>query len=400
LTLANALVTLNFTMWGIMTERFKTGLILVVATVTLCLAWFILPHFSFVVFVACASAAGLFVLCRDAWRQVHRVDPPPPRPRAVAQARGRRFRGAEARAQRRGEVLHPAATVTLSDERATAGVDDVFASLDRELVGLFPVKKKVEEVAALLLVDRVRQRFGLTAPRPNLHMCFTGEPGTGKTTVALRMADLLHRLGYLESGHLVHAMRNDLVGEFIGQTAPKTRRILDRAMGGVLFIDEAYYLYRASDSKDYGQECIDILLQVMENDRDKLVVILAGYKDRMDEFFECNPGMSSRIAHHIDFAPYQLDELMAIGQAMLGQASYYLSDQAEAVFREYLAFQMGQPRFANARSVRNELERARLRHAHRLAANPQLSRSRDDLMRLEPLDILTSPVFSLSAIDE
>jgi probable Rubsico expression protein CbbX len=400
LTLANALVTLNFTMWGITTERFKTGLILVVATVTLCLAWFFLPHFSFVVFVACVSAAGLFMLCRDAWRQVHRVDPPPPQPRAVARARGRRFRGAEARAQRRGEVLHPAATVTLSDERAAAGVDDVFADLDRELVGLLPVKKKVEEIAALLLVDRVRQRFGLTAPRPNLHMCFTGEPGTGKTTVALRMADLLHRLGYLESGHLVHAMRNDLVGEFIGHTAPKTRRVLDRAMGGVLFIDEAYYLYRASDSRDYGQECIDILLQVMENDRDKLVIILAGYKNRMDEFFECNPGMSSRIAHHIDFAPYQLDELMAIGQAMLGQASYYLSDQAEAVFREYLTFQMGQPRFANARSVRNELERARLRHAHRLAANPQLSRSRDDLMRLEPLDILTSPVFSLSAIDE
>jgi probable Rubsico expression protein CbbX len=340
------------------------------------------------------------MLCRDAWRQVHRVDPPPPQPRAVARARGRRFPGAAARAERRSEVLHPAATVTLSDERAAAGVDDVFAGLDRELVGLLPVKKKVEEIAALLLVDRVRQRFGLTAPRPNLHMCFTGEPGTGKTTVALRMADLLHRLGYLESGHLVHAMRNDLVGEFIGHTAPKTRRVLDRAMGGVLFIDEAYYLYRASDSRDYGQECIDILLQVMENDRDKLVVILAGYKDRMDEFFECNPGMSSRIAHHVDFAPYQLDELMAIGQAMLGQASYYLSDQAEAVFREYLTFQMGQPRFANARSVRNELERARLRHAHRLAANPGLSRSRDDLMRLEPLDILTSPVFSLSAIDE
>jgi probable Rubsico expression protein CbbX len=387
-------------MWGITAERFKTGLILVVTAATLSLAWFFLPHVLFVVFVACASAAGLFLLCRDAWRQVHRVDPPPSQPRAVARARGRRFAGAAARAQRRSEVLPPAATVTLSDERAAAGVDDVFASLDRELVGLFPVKKKVEEIAALLLVDRVRQRFGLTAPRPNLHMCFTGEPGTGKTTVALRMADLLHRLGYLESGHLVHVMRNDLVGEFIGQTAPKTRRVLDRAMGGVLFIDEAYYLYRASDSKDYGQECIDILLQVMENDRDKLVVILAGYKDRMDEFFECNPGMSSRIAHHIDFAPYQLDELMAIGQAMLGQASYYLCDQAEAVFREYLTFQMGQPRFANARSVRNELERARLRHAHRLAADPELGRSRDDLMRLEPLDILTGPVFSLSAIDE
>jgi probable Rubsico expression protein CbbX len=279
-------------------------------------------------------------------------------------------------------------------------VDDVFDTLNRELIGLLPVKKKVEEVASLLLVDRVRQKFGLSAPRLNLHMCFTGEPGTGKTTVALRMAELLHRLGYLESGHLVHAMRDDLVGEFIGHTAPKTKRVLDRAMGGVLFIDEAYYLYRSSDSKDYGQECIDILLQVMENDRDKLVVILAGYKDRMDEFFESNPGMSSRIAHHIDFAPYQLDELVAIGRAMLDRASYYLSDEAEAAFREYLTLRMRQPRFANARSVRNELERARLRHAHRLAADLQQGRSRDDLMRVEPMDILTSPVFSLMAIDE
>ena len=231
-------------------------------------------------------------------------------------------------------------------------------------------------------------------------MCFTGEPGTGKTTVALRMADLLHRLGYLEKGHLVQVMRNDLVGEFIGHPAPKTRRVLDRAMGGVLLTDEAYYLYRQSDSKDYGQECVDILLQVMENDRDKLVVILAGCKDRMDEFVECNPGMSSRIAHHIDFAPYQLDELMAIGRAMLDQASYYLSDEAQAAFREYLTLRMRQPRFANARSVRNELEQARLRHGHRLAADPRLSRSRDDLMPLVPVDILTSPAFSLSGIDE
>jgi probable Rubsico expression protein CbbX len=344
---------------------------------------------------------------RDAWRQTRAADPPAPKPATSAPAKparapalGRRLPGAEARAQRHGEALPPDATVTLSDERTAADVDDVFASLNSELVGLLPVKKKVEEVASLLLVDRVRQRFGLSAPRPNLHMCFTGEPGTGKTTVALKMADLLRRLGYLESGHVVHAMRDDLVGEFIGHTAPKTKRVLDRAMGGVLFIDEAYYLYRSSDSKDYGQECIDILLQVMENDRDKLVVILAGYKDRMDEFFECNPGMSSRIAHHIDFAPYELDELVAIGRAMLESASYYLSDEAEAAFREYLTLRMRQPRFANARSVRNELERARLRHAHRLAANPQLGRSRDDLMRLEPADILTSPVFSLSAIDE
>jgi len=393
-------------MWGIaarhLLKHFKIGMVLLAITIALSLAWSYLSHLWFGIIVACGGSIALLgVGSHNAWRQTGQADPPPPKAaRATAPARGRRFPGAEARARRRGELLHPEATVTLSDERAAAGVDDVFASLDQDLVGLFPVKQKVEEIASLLLVDRVRQKFGLSAPRPNLHMCFTGEPGTGKTTVALQMADLLRRLGYLESGHLVHAMRDDLVGEFIGHTAPKTKRVLDRAMGGVLFIDEAYYLYRSSDSKDYGQECIDILLQVMENDRDKLVVILAGYKDRMDEFFECNPGMSSRIAHHIDFAPYQLDELVAIGRAMLDQASYYLSDQAEVAFRQYLTLRMEQPRFANARSVRNELERARLRHAHRLAANPQLSRSRDDLMRLEPTDILTSPVFSLSVIDE
>jgi probable Rubsico expression protein CbbX len=219
-------------------------------------------------------------------------------------------------------------------------------------------------------------------------MCFTGSPGTGKTTVALMMADLLLRLGYLDKGHLVHAMRDDLVGEYIVQTAPKTKAVLDRAMGGVLFIDEAYTLYRAQDSKDYGQECIDILMQVMENDRDKLVVILAGYKDRMDNFFESNPGMSSRIAHHLDFAEYEVDELLAIGRLMLDRSSYYLSDDAKEVFRDHLSVRMRQPRFANARSVRNDLESARLRHAYRLAADPEREWSKDDLMRLEPSDIL------------
>jgi probable Rubsico expression protein CbbX len=277
--------------------------------------------------------------------------------------------------------------VTLAEERRAAHIDDLFTALDAELVGLVPVKKKVEEIGSLLLVDRARQRFGLSASRPNLHMCFTGAPGTGKTTVALKLADLLRRLGYLEKGHLVHAMRDDLVGEYIGHTAPKTKAVLDRAMGGVLFIDEAYSLFRSEDSKDYGQECIDILLQVMENDRDKLVVILAGYKDRMDHFFDCNPGMVSRIAHHLDFADYTLDELLAIGQLMLGQSSYYLSDEAAAAFRDFLASDMRQPRFANARGVRNELERSRLKHAYRLAAEPDKIRTMDDLMRLEPTDI-------------
>jgi probable Rubsico expression protein CbbX len=291
------------------------------------------------------------------------------------------------RTRRRGEALRPDATVTLADERKAAGIDDLFAVLETQLIGLVPVKKKVAEIGSLLLVDRARQRFGLSASRPNLHMCFTGAPGTGKTTVALMMANLLYRLGYLEKGHLVHAMRDDLVGEYIGQTAPKTKQVLDRAMGGVLFIDEAYSLYRAQDSKDYGQECIDILMQVMENDRDKLVVILAGYKDRMDDFFESNPGMTSRIAHHLDFAEYEIGELLAIGRLMLDRASYYLSDEAAAAFRGHLSWRMSQPRFANARTVRNELESARLRHAYRLAADPERQWTKDDLMRLEPWDI-------------
>jgi probable Rubsico expression protein CbbX len=256
------------------------------------------------------------------------------------------------------------------------------------------VKEKVGEIGSLLLVDRVRQMFGLDAPRPNLHMCFTGAPGTGKTTVALRMADLLHRLGYLERGHLVHAMRDDLVGQYIGHTAPRTRKLLDKAKGGVLFIDEAYYLYRAADPQDFGQEAIEILLQVMENERDQLVVILAGYQDRMDEFFVSNPGMSSRVAHHVDFAAYEMDELVAISQVMLHQTRYYLSGEAEVVFRDYLARRMRQPRFANARSVRNAMERARLRHAHRLAGDLERGWTRDDLMRIEPADILADPVFA------
>jgi probable Rubsico expression protein CbbX len=303
-------------------------------------------------------------------------------PRLAARGSGRRS-GPQAL-----PPLPPDAVVALTAEREAAGVDEVITGLDRKLIGLVPVKAQFEQIASLLVVDRARRRFGLHAQRPNLHMCFTGDPGTGKTTVALQMAELLYRLGYLESTKIVHAMRDDLVGEYIGQTAPKTKWVLERAMGGVLFIDEAYSLFRPSDPKDYGQECVEILLQVMENERDRLVVILAGYKDRMDVFFESNPGMSSRIAHHLDFAPYTLDELMAIGQLMLADASYYLSEQAEVTLREQLSLRMHQPRFANARSVRNDLERARLRHAHRLALDPELTRTMDDLMRLEPADVL------------
>jgi probable Rubsico expression protein CbbX len=302
---------------------------------------------------------------------------------------------ARKRAQRRAQrgdpdhnLLPPEASIALAAEREATGIDGILAALEDDLIGLAPIKQKVNEIASLLLVDRARRRFGLDAQRPNLHMCFTGSPGTGKTTVALRMASLLKQMGYLEQGQLVHAMRNDLIGEFIGQTAPRTKRVLDKAMGGVLFIDEAYYLYNKHDPNDFGQEAVGILLQVMENDRDKLVVILAGYKDRMDEFFSSNPGMSSRIAHHLDFVDYELGELLSIGEVMLSQSNYYLSPDAEAVLKQQLSRQMDDPRFSNARSVRNDLDRARLRHAFRLSAEPDRLWGRDDLMRLEPSDVL------------
>src|SRR5919205_1346879 len=240
--------------------------------------------------------------------------------------------GPEAPEDEEKETLPPDAKIDLAKERAEIGIDDVFNALDAELVGLAPVKNRIREIAALLLVDRARSKFGLATSRPNLHMSFTGSPGTGKTTVAMRMADLLYRLGYLRRGHLVSATRDDLVGQYVGHTAPKTKEVLKRAMGGVLFIDEAYYLYREDNERDYGQESIEILLQVMENHREDLVVILAGYKDRMDSFFAANPGMSSRIAHHIDFPDYTLDELAAIGDLMLEQQSYEFTPETREVY--------------------------------------------------------------------
>ena len=281
--------------------------------------------------------------------------------------------------------------VDLAAERAAAGVDDVLDALDAELVGLVPVKTRIREIAALLLVERARARFGLSSQAPSLHMSFTGNPGTGKTTVALRMAELLHRLGYLRTSKVVSVTRDDLVGQYVGHTAPKTKEAIKRAMGGVLFIDEAYYLYRAENERDYGGEAIEILLQYMENHRDDLVVILAGYADRMETFFASNPGMSSRIAHHLDFPDYALDELAAIAGLMLDSQRYRLAEEAEPVVLDYLARRMTQPRFANARSVRNALERARLRQANRLMAVGPVTR--DDLMRLDPEDFLASRVF-------
>lgn len=285
-------------------------------------------------------------------------------------------------------------TVDLSTLLADSRVTEVLDELDRELIGLTPVKARIRDIAALLLVERARKQLGLVSGSPSLHMSFTGNPGTGKTTVALRMAQILHRLGYVRKGHLVAVTRDDLVGQYIGHTAPKTKEILKKAMGGVLFIDEAYYLYRPENERDYGQEAIEILLQVMENQRDDLVVILAGYADRMETFFRSNPGLSSRIAHHLEFPDYLPVELEEIAQRMLGGMQYRLSASGAEALHEYIPLRMKQPHFANARSIRNALDRARLRQANRLFEQKGRRLDRDALMTIEGEDLRASRVFT------
>ena len=289
---------------------------------------------------------------------------------------------------------------TVNQVLAQSQVLGVLDELERDLVGLAPVKQRIRDIAALLVIDRLRASAGVLPAgseagggAPSLHMCFTGNPGTGKTTVALRMAQILHRLGYSRKGHLVAVTRDDLVGQYIGHTAPKTKEVLKKAMGGVLFIDEAYYLYRPENERDYGQEAIEILLQVMESQRDDLVVILAGYKNRMDTFFHSNPGMSSRIAHHIEFPDYGVPELLQIGQRMLATMHYRFGEGALEVFEQYLQRRIAQPHFANARSVRNALDRMRLRQASRLFADADRELDAVALTTLLPADILASRVF-------
>jgi probable Rubsico expression protein CbbX len=283
--------------------------------------------------------------------------------------------------------------IALDAELRDSHVSEVLDGLERDLIGLAPVKSRIRDISALLLIDRLRTRAGLSTGAPALHMSFTGNPGTGKTTVAMRMAEILHRLGYLRKGHLTAVTRDDLVGQYIGHTAPKTREILKRAMGGVLFIDEAYYLYRPENERDYGQEAIEILLQEMENNRDDLVVILAGYQDRMERFFRSNPGLSSRIAHHIEFPDYTSAELYAIAKMMLEQLQYRLSPEAEVAFQDYIERRKLRPHFANARSMRNALDRARLRQASRLLAQGGTV-SRDDLITIDVADIRASRMFA------
>ena len=276
---------------------------------------------------------------------------------------------------------------------ASSGVAEVLEQLDRELIGLAPVKTRIREIAALLLVDQARQQLDLPSTAPSLHMSFTGKPGTGKTTVAQRMSQILHRLGYLRKGHVVTATRDDLVGQFVGHTAPKTKEMIQRAQGGVLFIDEAYYLYKPGNERDYGAEAIEILLQEMERQRKDFVVIFAGYKDRMDAFYGSNPGLSSRVAHHLDFPDYSDPELMSIADLLLKDQHYCFSSDGLEAFEDYVSRRRQLPFFANARSIRNALDRARLRQANRLFARMDTRLSREDLITIEAADIRASRVF-------
>jgi probable Rubsico expression protein CbbX len=288
----------------------------------------------------------------------------------------------------------PAERIDLRKEFEAVGIGEVLDQLDRELIGLKPVKTRIREIASLLLIERLRKRMDLAHEVPTLHMSFTGNPGTGKTTVAMRMADILFRLGFVRRGHVVSVTRDELVGQYIGHTAPKTKEVLKKAMGGVLFIDEAYYLYRPDNERDYGQEAIEILLQVMESQREDLVVILAGYADRMDKFFGSNPGFRSRIAHHIDFPDYSDGELLQIADLMLTEQNYKFSPEARAAFERYVEIRKTQPLFANARSIRNALDRIRLRQANRLVSDLDRVLSRDDVMTLEVQDVMASRVFT------
>jgi len=285
-------------------------------------------------------------------------------------------------------------SVNLQEEYAKTEIARILNLLDEELVGLAPVKSRIREIAALLLIDKLRRNLGITSANPGLHMSFTGSPGTGKTTVGLKMSDILYKLGYIKKGHLLTVTRDDLVGQYIGHTAPKTKEVLKKAMGGVLFIDEAYYLYKPDNDRDYGSEAIEILLQVMENQRDELVVILAGYKEPMDKFYESNPGLSSRIANHIDFPDYTTPELVQIAKLMLQDQQYRLTPDAETALVRYIEKRKEKPLFANARSVKNALDRARMRQANRIFDSRGQVLTKKELVNLEASDLLQSSVFN------
>merc|ERR1719324_2195673 len=281
---------------------------------------------------------------------------------------------------------------TVDDFMFKEGVKDILEKLDYDLIGLLPVKQRVREIASLLVVDKMRLKLGLETSVPSLHMGFTGAPGTGKTTVALRMGQILQRMGYCRSGHVVVATRDDLVGQYVGHTAPKTKEMVKKAMGGILLVDEAYYLYNASNDRDYGQESIEILLNVMENNKEDLVVILAGYKDKMDTFFSYSPGLQSRVANIIDFPNFEVQELVDIAKVMAREIEYTIAPDAEPILKRYIERRMQLPFFSNARTIRNVMDRARMNAALRLF-DEKMQPSSDGMVSEEELMLITAADF-------
>ena len=281
---------------------------------------------------------------------------------------------------------------TVDDYMFKEGVKDILEKLDYDLIGLKPVKARVREIASLLVVDKMRLKLGLETSVPSLHMGFTGAPGTGKTTVALRMGQILQRMGYCRTGHVVVATRDDLVGQYVGHTAPKTKEMVKKAMGGILLVDEAYYLYNAANDRDYGQESIEILLNVMENNKEDIIVVLAGYKDKMDAFYGFIPGMNSRIGNHIEFPDYGADELVNIGEVMIRELEYNFAPGAVEGLKAYMEKRMTLPFFANARTVRNAIDLARMSAAIRLY-NEKMSEGSDGMVTEEELTTITAADF-------
>ena len=318
--------------------------------------------------------------------------------REAAEARERAAELAREERKRKIDFMYemdentPAGTV--NDYMYKGGVTEILEQLDHDLVGLIPVKKRVREIAALLVLDKMRRKLGFDTSVPSLHMCFTGAPGTGKTTVAVRMGQILARMGYCRQGHVVVATRDDLVGQYVGHTAPKTKEMVKKAMGGILLVDEAYYLYNAANDRDYGQESIEILLNVMENNKEDLIVVLAGYKDRMDTFFSFIPGMSSRIGNHVDFPNYEINELTDIAAVMGRDLEYDLDQPALDMFQKYITRRMELPFFSNARTVRNAMDRARMNSAIRIF-NSKMDPSSNGLVNKEELMKITDADFGI-----
>ena len=250
-------------------------------------------------------------------------------------------------------ILTQSDSIDIKECYKQTGISDILNTLDQELVGLKTVKNRVREISSVLLFDRIREIQELPVLNSSLHMAFTGRTGTGKTSVATKIALVLRSLGYLTKGHLTNVTREDLVGQYVGHTAPKTREQLQKAKGGILFIDEAYQLYKPDNERDYGAEAIELLLQVMENQRDDLIIIFAGAKDKLEKFFNSNPGVSSRIGNHINFNDYTTSELVEITKFLLHNDNRYkFNDETIKILEFYLDQFTKFPAFSNVRTIK------------------------------------------------